>query len=270
MIIWSVSSHLEKILSQTVSRISKSESIVNWRNNTILSTCFTSVSLWLVTDSFICNTIWEDIVISLNAHNKGSEIKIILWWWNSPDFLENIIHEVHGIQMHLKSLVHDFSILCEGTLEHLIMSSGQLISFRINNNMDEHETCLTFTTVEFSNEFNFTGYWFVNIWEKLIVVIFDAIWIFIVGKSPIVESISISILEKWLSISNSISCEFHWHSKFFWEMVHSDTIILGFQIIKMTFFQKISWWEHWEISEKGSVKSFIGNVNFFKLFHEVW
>ena len=73
MIIWSVSAHLEKILGQIVSGVSQPKSIIYRRDDAVLSSCFTSISLRSVTHTFVQNTVWEDIVIALDAHDKCTE-----------------------------------------------------------------------------------------------------------------------------------------------------------------------------------------------------
>jgi hypothetical protein len=79
MIVRSVSAHLEKILSQRVSRIIKAKRIIDGRDDAVLSPSLTSVSLGFVTNPLVHNTVREDIVIALNAHDEGTEFQVLLW-----------------------------------------------------------------------------------------------------------------------------------------------------------------------------------------------
>lgn len=78
MVIWSVLSQIEQILRQGVSWVVKAKSVVRSWDQTILGSCFASELPWSVTASLVENLIWEDILVALDAHNKGSEVKIFL------------------------------------------------------------------------------------------------------------------------------------------------------------------------------------------------
>jgi hypothetical protein len=53
MIVWSVSSHLEKILSQRVSWVSQPKCVINRRDDAVLSSSLTPISLWSITHTFV-------------------------------------------------------------------------------------------------------------------------------------------------------------------------------------------------------------------------
>ena len=78
--------------------------------------------------------------------------------------------------------------------------------------MDKNEPSFSLTSVEFSNELDATSDWGANFWVQVVVVVVDALWILVIFNFPIIESVTISILQKRLTISNSICSELQWHS----------------------------------------------------------
>ena len=79
VVMWSILSQLEKILCQLVSRIVDSEGVVCGWDNAILGSCFSSVFQRCVAYSLVQNSIWENIVVSLDSHNESSEIEVFGW-----------------------------------------------------------------------------------------------------------------------------------------------------------------------------------------------
>lgn len=75
MVVWPVISQLEEILGQLVLWVIKSKCTVSGRDDAVLGASLSSVVLGLVVKAaLIDNSIWEDIIISCDSHNKGSEI----------------------------------------------------------------------------------------------------------------------------------------------------------------------------------------------------
>jgi len=124
MMIWPISSKLKKVISQGVSWIIYSESIVLSWNYTILSTCFSSVILRLIIkDSFVHNTVREYFFVSFYSHNESSEIQVVSWHRLIPHFAENILNVLHILNMILKSLIYLFSVSTFDTTKYFIISS---------------------------------------------------------------------------------------------------------------------------------------------------
>lgn len=73
--------------------------------------------------------------------------------------------------------------------------------------MDQNEACFSFTTVEFSNELDATSDWGSNFWVEVVVVVVNALWIFVIFKFPVIKSVTVCILQKRLTIPNSIGGE---------------------------------------------------------------
>jgi hypothetical protein len=151
VMIRSVLSQLEKVLCQWVSWILKSEGIVCGWDDAVLGSCFTSESHRCVTYSLVQNSIWENVIVTLNTHNESSEVEVFGWCWLIPHFGENVVHTFESIHMLLDSRIHHSSILLGSSLEHHLASLSLLVSLWTDGNMEQNEPMFVNTAVEFSD-----------------------------------------------------------------------------------------------------------------------
>ena len=95
VMVGSVISQFEKVLSKRVSWVFKPESAVHCRDDAILCTSLSSEGHNL--SSVLFNTIvndtsgGENVLVSLNAHDKGSEFQIGCWRALSPHRVEQSV-----------------------------------------------------------------------------------------------------------------------------------------------------------------------------------
>jgi len=79
VVVRSIFSQVKKILSQRVPWVLKSKGIVTGWNDAVLGSCFSSESHRGVVYSLVQDSIWEDIIVSLDTHNESSQIEVFGW-----------------------------------------------------------------------------------------------------------------------------------------------------------------------------------------------
>lgn len=242
VMIGSVISHFEKILGEGVSWVFKPKSAVHSGDDAVLCTSLSSEGHGL--SSVLVNTLinntsgGENVLVSLNTHDKGSEFEVSSGSAAIPHPVEQIVGFFQEGDTFFEASVDQVSILSGDTCVYLVVSLSLLVSFGDDGDVKQDESCLVSASVEFSNQLDVSE----GILQRFYDIVVVIVWILGVGvirEFPVVEGVCLSIIEEWLFVVKTICEHFHWDGQVLWEVVHSCSVALGFEVADMAWFQKI-------------------------------
>lgn len=273
VVVRSVISQFEEVLSEGVSWVFKPESAVRCRNDAVLCTSLSSECHNF--SSVLFNTLVDDtssgenVLVTLNAHDEGSEFQISCWRALSPHGVEQSVDFFQEGNAFLEALVDHISIISGDTCVNLVVSSTLLIRFGYDGDVKQDETMFVNTSVELSNQLEVAKRVFRR-FDNIVVVVVWILRVFVIGEFPVVEGVCLAIIEEWLLVVETISEHFHWNRQIFWEMIHSCSIGPVFKVLNVAWFEKIGGTEHGEVSEERSVEAGILWVDLLDLVSVVW
>jgi hypothetical protein len=268
MMVGSVISQFEKILGEGISGVFKPKSAVHCRDDAVLCTSLSSeghdLTVVLLNTLINDTSSLENILVSLNTHNEGSEFKISCWRALCPHGVEQPIDFLQISNSFLKALVHQISIVVRNACVYLVVSLSLLVRFRDDGDVKQDETSFVLTSMEFSNQLDVSQGIFSRFYDVVVVIVW-VLWVGVIGEFPVVEGVCLSIVEEWLLVVEAISEQFHWDGQFFWQMVHACSVVTIFEVVDMAWFEKIRGTEHGEVSEERSVETSIVWVHLLDL-----
>ena len=170
-------------------------------------------------------------------------------------------------------LVHAFvdhsSVTLGSTFEHFVGGSDLTVSLCNNRDVHQNKTILIGAPVELTYSLDMVLQ-LLALWRKhFLVLVGEHIGVWIIHKFPVVESISVGILEEGLSVADPVTDFLHWHSQLFWKMIATNAIIFGGDVVEMARFVKVGRGEEGEITEERGVDSVVFNVKLLDFIDEV-
>jgi hypothetical protein len=141
--------------------------------------------------------------------------------------------------MESHTLVEEFSILVSGALEHHLVGLNLLVGLCDNYNMNCLESVLVDASVKSSHQAQIV-YWLFDVGHEVFILVMNTTRVGIIDKLPIVQSVSICVVQQGLSVSNSVSHCFERYSELLWQEVHSNAVVSGGFVVLVASFQEVS------------------------------
>ena len=143
------------------------------------------------------------------------------------------------------------------------------MSLRDDGDVHQNETSFVLAAIKLSNEINVFNE-VVKIRNHVVVLIMNVAWVLVIGELPIVEGVSVGIVEEGLSVSDTFGKLHHWLSEVFWDVVHASSVgVIGSPSV-MAWLKHVGAGQEGVVSEQCCVQSFVKWVHLFDLVHQVW
>ena len=235
-----VLSQREKILGQLITGVIKTEGVVDGRDDGVLGTGLTSELELFFADSLVEKATREDIIITLNSHDEGSEVEIVLGVAFVPHRAHAFVHVFHDFQVVAHALIAHFSVAFGCACEHFVGGLDLPICHRNNSDMHKNKTSLVGAPVECAYKRNVVLKFGASGWHYISVLVVQDVGVRVVHELPVVQSVSVSVLKKRLTVSDTVSNFLHGYRKLFRDMFGADAVLLLFDIVVVARFVHVS------------------------------